>query len=104
MSSVALPSLRQDTAAFVCAAVLIACALLFGGGPRGMGDAVVQLATLPCLALAVMRWNRDLATRCERAFFAWCACVLGLVALQLMPHLAELLAWLRTYRPAPHAA
>ena len=85
MSSVALPSLRQDTAAFVCAALLIAAALLFGGGPRGMGDAVVQLAMLPCLALAVMRWNRADATRWERAFAVWCLCVLALVALQLMP-------------------
>ncbi|UHQ18460.1 O-antigen ligase family protein [Lysobacter sp. KIS68-7] len=85
MSSVALPSLRRDTAAFVCAAVLIVAALLFGGGPRGMGDAVVHLAMLPCLALAVMRWNRAEATRWERAFAAWCMCALALIALQLLP-------------------
>jgi hypothetical protein len=79
MSSVVLAPARQESAAFVCAAVLIVAALLFGGGPRGAGDAVVQVAMLPCLALAVMRWDGAQATRWERVFAAWCLCVLALV-------------------------
>jgi O-antigen ligase len=85
MSSVVLAPARQESAAFVCAAVLIVAALLFGGGPRGAGDAVVQVAMLPCLALAVMRWDGAQATRWERMFAAWCLCVLALVAMQLVP-------------------
>jgi hypothetical protein len=75
----------SDTVAFACAAALLVVALLFGGGPRGAGDAVVYLAMLPCLALGILRWRREDATRWDRAFLVWWLAALGLVALQLVP-------------------
>jgi hypothetical protein len=76
---------RTDLLATLAAASLLVAALLFGGGPRGLGDLVVHLAALPCLALGITRWRWTDASRVQRAFFAWWLLALALVALQLMP-------------------
>ncbi len=36
---------------------LLGIAVLAGGGPRGMGDLLVQAAALPCLAMGLWRWR-----------------------------------------------
>jgi hypothetical protein len=84
MSSRAVPA-RQDTLAFAAVAVLLVVALLFGGGPRGAGDAVVHMAMLPCLALGLLRWREAMDSRWQRVFFAWWGCATALVLLQLVP-------------------
>ena len=89
-----LPNSVLDTVAFVAAAGLLVAALLFGGGPRGAGDALVHVAMLPCLALGLWRWRWAEASRWERAFFIWWWCALALVALQLLPMPTSLLAHL----------
>ena len=76
---------RQDLAAFGCAAALLVVALVFGGGPRGAGDALVHAAMLPALGFALWRWRWAGASRWDRVFAAWCACALALVLAQLMP-------------------
>ena len=52
-----MSSFRQDNVAFASAALLLVVALLFGGGPRGAGDAVVHVAMVPCQALAIWRFE-----------------------------------------------
>jgi hypothetical protein len=91
MPARAVPATR-DILAFASAALLLVGAMLFGGGPRGVGDAVVHVAMLPCLALGLWRWEWASATRWERAFFAWWCCALALVIAQLMPLPPALLA------------
>lgn len=77
--------LDNDTVAFACAAMLLVLALLFGGGPRGAGDAVVHVAMLPCLALGIVRWRLSEVTRWDRAFLGLLLAALGLVVVQLVP-------------------
>ena len=75
----------NDTAALVAASVLLVVAMVFGGGPRGMGDLVVHVAMLPCLAFAILRWRAHEATRLQRWFLAWWWLALAVIALQLVP-------------------
>jgi hypothetical protein len=75
----------SDRAAELAAACLLLAALLFGGGPRGAGDVVVHLAALPCLALGIVRWRWQEASRWQRWFLAWWLMALAVVALQLLP-------------------
>ncbi len=77
--------LERQSVAFACTATLLVVALLFGGGARGAGDAMVHLAMLPCLALGIARWRTAEVTRWDRAFLALLSSALALVALQLVP-------------------
>lgn len=80
-----MSSFRQDNVAFASAAVMLVAAMLFGGGPRGAGDAVVHVAMIPCLALATWRFEWARASRWDRGFLVLLGCAMGLVVLQLMP-------------------
>jgi hypothetical protein len=73
---------RASQAALV---LLIAVALIAGGGPRGTGDAIVQLAALPVVALALLRAPRAMHGRWYRAFAALLLAALAVVLLQLVP-------------------
>lgn len=74
-----------DRAAVVALVVLVAVALAAGGGPRGTGDAIVQLAALPVVALALLRAPRALHGRWHRAFAVLLLAALAVVLLQLVP-------------------
>lgn len=74
-----------DRAAQVALVLLIATALVAGGGPRGHGDALVQLGALPVVALALLRAPLALHGRWHRAFAALLLATLALVLLQLVP-------------------
>lgn len=65
--------------------LLIAVALVAGGGPRGTGDAIVQLAALPVVALALLRAPLALHGRWHRAFAVLLLAALAIVLLQLVP-------------------
>ncbi|KGQ20247.1 O-antigen polymerase [Lysobacter dokdonensis DS-58] len=78
-------SSRQDQFAFAIAALTVVVAMLFGGGPRGTGDALVHATMVPCLALAIVRFRWSDASRWDRWFIGWCIAVLALVIAQLAP-------------------
>ncbi|MDR7098298.1 O-antigen ligase [Lysobacter niabensis] len=93
-------SLRSsDLAAELAAGLLLATALLFGGGSRGTGDLIVHLAALPALALGLLRWRHAEAGRLQRLFAWWLLAAIVVVALQLLPVPASLFA-----ASAPRAA
>jgi O-antigen ligase len=84
-------SLRSsDLAAELAAGLLLAMALLFGGGSRGTGDLIVHLAALPALALGLLRWRHTEAGRLQRLFAWWLLAAIAVVALQLLPVPASL--------------
>lgn len=85
-----------DRAAQVALVLLIAVALAAGGGPRGMGDAIVQLAALPVVALALLRAPLALHGRWHCAFAALVVAALAVTLLQLVPLPFE---WWRTLGP-----
>src|SRR6478672_5627501 len=74
-----------EVIAEVAAGCLLLVAMVFGGGSRGRGDAVVHLLALPVVVLAVLRWRHADATRTQRLFLAWVLAAIGLFALQLIP-------------------
>lgn len=80
-----MSAFRQDNVAFASAALLLMAALLFGSGPRGAGDAVVHVAIVPCLALAIWRFEWAKASRWDRGFLVLVGCAMALVVLQLVP-------------------
>ena len=80
------PSLRtSDIVAEAVAAGLLLAAMVFGGGSRGAGDAVVHLFAIPALALAIVRWRHSDASRPQRLFVWWLLAAAAFVALQLLP-------------------
>ncbi|WP_189453357.1 O-antigen ligase family protein [Cognatilysobacter bugurensis] len=78
-------SRASDRAAQFALVALIAVALAAGGGPRGTGDAIVQLAALPVLALALLRAPLALHRRWHRAFATLLIAALAVTLLQLVP-------------------
>ena len=74
-----------EVIAEVAAGCLLLAAMVFGGGSRGLGDAVVHLLALPVVVLAIVRWRNADATRMQRLFLIWVLAAIGLFALQLMP-------------------
>lgn len=95
-NSAALPrmpaALAGDAVAEVVAAALLATALAFGGGSRGIGDFVVHLFALVALALGVIRWRHAAASRTQRLFLYWLLAAVAVVAAQLLPLPATLFA------------
>lgn len=92
---------RPDAIAEVAAGLLLAGAMVFGGGSRGAGDAVVHLLAIPALWLAITRWMRartgasstDVhSNRAARWFVYWLTAVALLILLQLLPIPASLFA------------
>src|SRR6478672_13158904 len=74
-----------EVIAEVAAGCLLLVAMVFGGGSRGRGDAVVHLLALPVVVLAILRWRNADATRTQRLFLAWVLAAFALFALQLVP-------------------
>lgn len=64
--------------------LLVATALVAGGGRRGPGDFVVHLAALPCLVVLVAD-RVATGIRMPRRWGFWWLAALALVALQLLP-------------------
>jgi hypothetical protein len=83
-----------EVIAEVAAACLLLGAMVFGGGSRGAGDAVVHLLAVPVVVLAVLRWPGSGATSTQRLFLAWVFAVLALFAIQLLPMPVALIAHL----------
>jgi O-antigen ligase len=67
------------------AGVFLVIAIWFGGGSRGAGDFIVQLAALPVLVLGAVRWRHADASRLQRWFLYWLVAAAALIALQLLP-------------------
>jgi O-antigen ligase len=67
------------------AAVLLAGALVFGGGSRGAGDFVVHLLAAPALAIAILQWRHAQASRAQRMFLYLLCAAASLLVLQLLP-------------------
>ncbi|KIQ97497.1 O-antigen ligase family protein [Lysobacter sp. A03] len=78
-------ALTPDLIAGAVAATLLVVAMIFGGGSRGTGDAVVHLFAVPALWLGVMRWRRHDATGLQRAFLYLFLAAIGVALLQLLP-------------------
>jgi len=87
---------QPEIIAEVAAALLLVGAMVFGGGSRGAGDAVVHLLAIPALWLAITRWTRAEhhatatathvhAGRAARWFAYWLTAAALLVVLQLLP-------------------
>lgn len=81
-----------DRLAEVVGGSLLAAALVFGGGSRGVGDLVVHLVALVALALGVMRWRAVRATRAQRFFLYWLLAAVVVLGLQLLPLPASVFA------------
>ncbi|MGN6513302.1 MAG: O-antigen ligase family protein [Lysobacteraceae bacterium] len=65
--------------------MLLAGAMVFGGGPRGAGDAIVHLLAVPVVVLAAWRWRHAQATPLQRAFLYWVIAAVLLCVAQLVP-------------------
>ncbi|KGM54320.1 hypothetical protein N800_04445 [Lysobacter daejeonensis GH1-9] len=64
---------------------MLLAALLFGGGPRGLGDLAVHLAALPAAALAALRWRTAERASLQR-WVAWgWGGILLVLSLSLLP-------------------
>ena len=74
------------------AGMLLVGAMVFGGGPRGGGDAVVHLLAVPALVLAILRWRHADATGLQRVFLYWLIAAAAVVGLQLLPLPASVFA------------
>lgn len=74
------------------AGMLLVGAMVFGGGPRGAGDAVVHLLAAPALVLAILRWRHADATGLQRLFLYWLIAAAAVVGLQLLPLPASVFA------------
>jgi O-antigen ligase len=103
-----LPALRLDSlfktdrlVFYSCAAVLVA-SLLLGGGTRAgfLSDAILQLVSLPLLLLGVWTLFDAKLTRQIRFALVFCAMIVALPLLQLVP----LPPWLWTALPYRHAS
>jgi len=87
-----MPPALMHRLQFPLAALVLAGALLLGGGQGTPGDAAVQLASLALLALVLWRHATDATARLPRT--AWlAAAVLALPLLQLLPLPAGPWAW-----------
>jgi O-antigen ligase len=76
---------RHQLIAQAVAATLLLVALIFGGGSRGAGDAVVHLVAVPALALGLLRWRHTARNRSQRLFGWWLLAGAVLIAWQLLP-------------------
>ena len=81
-----------EAIAAIAAGLLLAGAMVFGGGPRGAGDVVVHLLAVPVVVLAAWRWRHARATPLQRAFLYWVLAVALLCVAQLVPLPASVFA------------
>ena len=84
----------SEIIAETAAGILLVAAMVFGGGPRGAGDAVVHLLAVPALVFAVMRWRHAASNRAQRLLLYWVLAAFVVIALQLLPLPAAIYAHL----------
>lgn len=75
---------------FAAGVLLLAMALMFGGGSRGAGDLVVHLLAAPAIAIAIIHWRHAQASRAQRLFLYLLGAAAALMVLQLLPLPREL--------------
>jgi len=77
----------QTNAMFVLCVVLIAASLTLGGGTRGgfLSDVVLQLIAIPVLCVALWRLRDAPLTRQMRAALFFCAAIVAIPLVQLIP-------------------
>lgn len=74
------------------AVALLLAALVFGGGPHGLGDGIVHLVACAALMLGSLRWRNAGANGPQRALLFLLVAAAVLVALSLVPLSAALFA------------
>lgn len=74
------------------AALLLVAAIWLGGGPKGLGDAVVHAIALVALGIAAWRWTAAERNPLQRALMGLVALAFGVGLLQLVPLPADVFA------------
>ena len=75
----------SDFISEIVAGAYILVALIFGGGPQGMGDQAIYLASVPVLVLGFSRLGQVKLDRWKRILIGLWLITLVMIGLQLLP-------------------